>query len=88
MALLPCSMAHPAKPALLPDPYTLRHHPARFRDLRRRTFAVPDDAVVRARYEDAGHSLCVMVGHRMVHHAMSDAEQLVAVRRLDGAPVR
>ncbi|MFF4449762.1 DUF5133 domain-containing protein [Streptomyces sp. NPDC001502] len=54
--------------------------------MRRRTFAAPDDATVRARYEDAGHGLCVMVGHRMVHHAIDGAEQLVAVRRPDGAP--
>ncbi|MFF3677627.1 DUF5133 domain-containing protein [Streptomyces sp. NPDC002120] len=59
-----------------------------FRDLSRRAFAATDDAVVRARYEDASYSLCVMVGHRMVHHAISTAEQPIAVRRLDGAPVR
>ncbi|MFD4247616.1 DUF5133 domain-containing protein [Streptomyces sp. NPDC058525] len=78
---------HPATPALLPDPHTLRHHLARFRDLRRRTFVAPDNSGLRARYEDAGYTLCVMLGHRMFHHAINAAEQLVAIRRLDGPPL-
>ncbi|MBT2449782.1 DUF5133 domain-containing protein [Streptomyces sp. ISL-43] len=74
----------PAKRALPPDPHTLRHHLARFSDLRRRTFTTPRDATLRARYEDAGYTLCVLLGHPMVHRALNAAGQLAATQRLDG----
>ncbi|MFD3471395.1 DUF5133 domain-containing protein [Streptomyces sp. NPDC058682] len=54
-----------------------------FRDLRRRTFTAPDDPILRARLQDAGYTLCVMLGQRVVHHALVSAEQLVAARRLN-----
>lgn len=75
-----------ARAALLPDPYTLRHSLSRFRDLRRRTFADPDDRSVRARYEDAGYTLCVLLGHRAVHHALAAAEHLIAAHRVRSSP--
>ncbi len=78
------AIAHQATPVLLPVPHTLRRHLVRFRDLRGRVLAAPDDATLRARYEDAGYTLCVLLGHRTVHGALAAAEQLVATHRLDG----
>ncbi|MCX5309081.1 DUF5133 domain-containing protein [Streptomyces sp. NBC_00160] len=74
--------ANPSAPVLLPNPHTLRHRLSRFHDLRRLAFASPDDATLRARYEDAGYTLCVMLGHRTVHGALAAAEQLVDAPRL------
>lgn len=75
-----------ATAALLPDPYTLRHHLARFRDLRRRTFAAPHDVSLQARLGDAGRTLCVLLGRCAFHRALEAAEQLVAVHRLPASP--
>ncbi|WP_141754001.1 DUF5133 domain-containing protein [Streptomyces subrutilus] len=69
---------------LLPNPYVLHRHLARFRDLRRRTFANADDPGLRARYDDAAYTLCVLLGHRSVHHALTAAEHLIAAHRLTG----
>ncbi|OKK17697.1 hypothetical protein AMK16_20090 [Streptomyces sp. CB00455] len=71
---------------MLPDPHTLRHHLAHFRDLRRRTLTAPHDPALRARYEDAGYTLCVLLGHRAVHRALTAAEQLVSAHRPGGPP--
>ncbi|WP_405442547.1 DUF5133 domain-containing protein [Streptomyces avidinii] len=77
--------ARPPGPRLIPNPYVLRQHLARFRDLRRRIFAAPEDPSLRTRYDDAAYTLCVLLGHRSVHHALTAAEQLIATNRLTGS---
>lgn len=67
--------------ALLPNPYVLRRHLARFRELRRRTFVHPEDPGLRARFDDAAYTLCVLLGHRRVHHALIAAENLIATHQ-------
>lgn len=69
---------------LLPNPRVLREHLARFRDLRRHTFSAPDDPALRACYDDAAYTLCVLLGRRHLHQALTAAEQLIAAHRLTG----
>ncbi|MFF1556098.1 DUF5133 domain-containing protein [Streptomyces sp. NPDC058279] len=78
------SVDRPTSSSLLPNPHVLRRHLARFRDLRRRTFTAPDDPALRAGYDDAAYTLCVLLGRRHVHHALTAAEQLIAAHRLAG----
>ncbi|MEU6890256.1 DUF5133 domain-containing protein [Streptomyces sp. NPDC046557] len=79
----PAPLSDCAGPGLLPDLAVLRRRLHHFRALRRRTFAAPNDAVLRCRLEDASYTLCVLMGRRSTHLALRAAEELLTADRLD-----
>ncbi|MFF1409438.1 DUF5133 domain-containing protein [Streptomyces sp. NPDC058289] len=68
--------------ALLPTPFVLRGHLSHLRAVRRRTMTAPDDPTQRAALEDAVYTLCVLMGQRSAHGALTAAEHLVATHLL------
>ncbi|MDJ0386053.1 DUF5133 domain-containing protein [Streptomyces sp. G-G2] len=72
---------HPAN-VVLPPPFILRQHLNHLRGARRRTVDAPGDATVRAELESAAYMLCVLMGERGVHGALTAAEEHLACQGL------
>ncbi|MFF8595139.1 DUF5133 domain-containing protein [Streptomyces sp. NPDC015220] len=76
---------------LLPAKTEVARHLRRYRAWERAMLASPEDRRVRATFEDAGYTLCVLMGKRCAREAADAAERylrtsLVAYLREQNAP--
>ncbi|MFI2645486.1 DUF5133 domain-containing protein [Streptomyces sp. NPDC018610] len=76
---------------LLPAKTEVARHLRRYRAWERATLASPEDRRVRATFEDAGYTLCVLMGKRCAREAADAAERylrtnLVTYLREQSAP--
>ncbi|GHJ37822.1 DUF5133 domain-containing protein [Streptomyces sp. TS71-3] len=62
---------------LLPDKPKVIRILHRYRLWERRLWDMPTDAVVRRRFEDAGYTLCILMGRRTAREAVLAAEHYV-----------
>jgi hypothetical protein len=60
---------------LLPAKAEVARHLRRYRSWERAMLAHPDDGRVRAIFEDAGYTLCVLMGKRCAREAADAAER-------------
>ncbi|GAB7064736.1 DUF5133 domain-containing protein [Streptomyces mexicanus] len=60
---------------LLPAKAEVARHLRRYRSWERAMLAHPDDRRVRATFEDAGYTLCVLMGKRCAREAADAAER-------------
>ncbi|MFI5985241.1 DUF5133 domain-containing protein [Streptomyces sp. NPDC051555] len=77
----------PSYPAgvVLPPPVVLRQQLTHLRAARRRTLAAPTDPTLRTILANAAYTLCILMGERTVHAALTAAEERVALHRLGPA---
>ncbi|WP_121017019.1 DUF5133 domain-containing protein [Streptomyces sp. 3211.6] len=71
-----CSPDHrtEAPGRLRPQPHAVREQLARFRALRRRLLAAPDDSRLQTGLQDAAYTLCVLIGRTTAYSAPQEAE--------------
>ncbi|AZS89249.1 DUF5133 domain-containing protein [Streptomyces griseoviridis] len=73
---------------LLPAPAEVARHLRRYRAWERLMLASPTDPAVRSAFEDAGYSLCVLMGERCAREAADAAERYRHGSAGKGAPPR
>ncbi|MFE9172307.1 DUF5133 domain-containing protein [Streptomyces kebangsaanensis] len=79
---------------LLPAKAEVARHLRRYRAWERAMLARPDDRRVRSTFEDAGYTLCVLMGKRCAREAADAAERYLRttlvtyLREQSGRPLR